>query len=208
MEEGQVSKTDGDDSKQKKTRTKAMLGPLGSLVRTCNINPEGRFLQIWSMMFVVSCLIAVSVDPLFLYLPIINEDIKCLSLDKRLKIIAYSLRSVTDFIYVLNIILQFTCPYIDEASRKLGRTVVVRGPRQIAKHYFFSRYFVIDVLAILPLPQVRDTSLRLNCFADVVSSLTANVVLDPFCLCGVFSVNFYLREKKKKKVGLATRDEK
>jgi hypothetical protein len=127
----------------------------------------------WNIMFAVSCVIAVSMDPLFFYLPIVNRDKKCVWLDKRLKIIAYSLRSVTDLIYLLNIILQFICPYIDEVSLKLGRTMVVNDPRQIAKRYFFSRYFVIDVLAILPIPQVRDTFLLLNCFANVISSSTA-----------------------------------
>jgi len=160
--EGQVSNsTDGDDSGRKRTRIKTLL------------DPQGRLLQMWNIMFAVSCVIAVSMDPLFFYLPIVNRDKKCVWLDKRLKIIAYSLRSVTDLIYLLNIILQFICPYIDEVSLKLGRTMVVNDPRQIAKRYFFSRYFVIDVLAILPIPQVRDTFLLLNCFANVISSSTA-----------------------------------
>ncbi|XP_059433150.1 cyclic nucleotide-gated ion channel 1-like [Corylus avellana] len=140
--EGQVSKSDGEDSGRKRTRIGAFL------------EPEGRLLRGWKIMFAVSCVIAVSVDPLFFYLPIINRDDISTLLDKRLQIIVYSLRSVTDLIYLLNIILQFICPYIEKGSRKLGRKIIVRNPRQIANHYFFSRYFVIDVLAILPLPQV------------------------------------------------------
>ncbi|XP_059428823.1 cyclic nucleotide-gated ion channel 1-like [Corylus avellana] len=140
--EGQVSKTDGDDSGQKRTTKKTIL------------DPEGQLLQWWNIMFAVSCVIAVSVDPLFFYLPVINGDAKCVWLDKRLKIVAITLRSVTDFIYVMNIIIQFICPYIDEDSRKLGRIIIVRDPQQIANRYFFSRYFVIDVLAVLPIPQV------------------------------------------------------
>ena len=126
------------------------------------------------MIFAVSCVVAVSMDPLFFYLPIINGDNKCLRLDKKLKIVAITLRSITDCIYLLNIVLQFICPYIDEDSRKLGRTKVVTNARQIAKRYFFSRYFVIDFLAILPLPHVRATFLLLSIFANVMSSLTAN----------------------------------
>jgi cyclic nucleotide gated channel len=140
--EKQVSKTDGDDSGQTR-RTKKII-----------IDPEGRLLLWWNIMFAVSCVIAVSMDPLFFYLPIINAEKKCVGEDEKLKIVANTLRSVTDFIYLLNIILQFICPYIDEASRKLGRTEVVTDRRQIAKRYFFSRYFAIDILAILPLPQV------------------------------------------------------
>jgi len=140
--EGQVSKTDGDDSGQTR-RTKKTI-----------IDPEGQLLLWWNIMFAVSCVIAVSMDPLFFYLPIIDADEKCVRLDENLKIVAITLRFVTDFIYLLNIILQFSCPYINEASRKLGRTEVVTDPWQIARRYFFSRYFVIDILAILPLPQV------------------------------------------------------
>ncbi|XP_059433795.1 cyclic nucleotide-gated ion channel 1-like [Corylus avellana] len=140
--EMQVSKTDGDDSGRKRTKIERIL------------KPEEPLPHWWNMMFAVSCVIAVSMDPLFFYIPIINGDNKCLSTDRRLKITAYTLRFVTDFIYVLNIILQSICPYIDEDSRKLGRIVVVRDRWQIAHRYFFSRLFVIDVLAILPLPQV------------------------------------------------------
>jgi hypothetical protein len=109
---------------------------------------QGRLLRRWNMMIAVSCVIAVSMDPLFFYLPIINnnQDNKCWKLDKGLKIIAYSLRCVMDFVKLLNI-----C--------KLGLTKRYK--------YFFSWYFVIDVLAILPLPQVRDALIfyfwNLNC---------------------------------------------
>ena len=101
-------------------------------------------------MFIVSCMIAVSLDPLFFYLPVIHEDRKCLALDTKLKIIAICLRSVTNFIHLLNIILQFLCPYIDEDERKLGRTKAVTDAWPIAKRYLWS-YFIFDILAILPL---------------------------------------------------------
>ncbi|XP_041010066.1 cyclic nucleotide-gated ion channel 1-like isoform X2 [Juglans microcarpa x Juglans regia] len=106
------------------------------------------------MIFVVSCMMAVSVDPLFFYLPLINEKKKCFVLDERLRVVAICLRTATDLIYVVNIVLQFLCPYVDEAARKLGRIKVVTDSWPIAKRYFLSRYFPIDILAILPLPQV------------------------------------------------------
>ena len=51
-----------------------------------NLEPEGKFLLIWNVMFIVSCMIAVSLDPLFFYLPVTNEDRRCLALDTKLKI--------------------------------------------------------------------------------------------------------------------------
>nr|XP_023876994.1 cyclic nucleotide-gated ion channel 1-like isoform X3 [Quercus suber]POE80364.1 cyclic nucleotide-gated ion channel 1 [Quercus suber] len=136
--EKQVPKDDGVDLRKKGTTRKTILQ---------NLNPEGKYLQMWNMMFVVSCTIAVSVDPLFFYLPVIKEDNKCLALDDKLKITVICLRSVTDMIYVLNIILQFLCPV------KLARTMIIKDAWPIAKRYLLS-YFLMDILAILPIPQV------------------------------------------------------
>ncbi|KAK4571304.1 hypothetical protein RGQ29_029919 [Quercus rubra] len=136
--EKQVPKDDGVDPRKKGTTRETILH---------NLNPDGKYLQMWNMMFVVSCTIAVSVDPLFFYLPVINEDNKCLALDDKLKITTICLRSVTDMMYVLNIILQFLCPV------KLARTMIVKDAWLIAKTYL-SSYFLMDILAILPIPQV------------------------------------------------------
>lgn len=70
------------------------------------VDPQGKFLPIWNMIFIISCVLAVSLDPLFLYIPIVNEDMKCLILDKKLKAIALALRSLTDPFYIVDIILQ------------------------------------------------------------------------------------------------------
>ena len=80
-----------------------------------------------------------------------------LALDTKLKIIAICLRSVTEFIHLLNIILQFLCPYIDEDERKLGRTKAVTDAWPIAK-----RYFVVLLLHIRH-SCYSSTFLLLNC---------------------------------------------
>ncbi|PQQ17434.1 cyclic nucleotide-gated ion channel 1-like [Prunus yedoensis var. nudiflora] len=61
----------------------------------------------WKKIFVISCVFAVLLDPLFLYIPIIKEDMKCIQMDKRLNKTAFALRSVTDFSYFVDIIVQF-----------------------------------------------------------------------------------------------------
>jgi cyclic nucleotide gated channel len=115
-------------------------------------------------MFVVSCVIAVIGDPLFFYLFVINEDDKCITLDRRLKITAFCLRSVFDMVSLANIILELFCPYIDkDASRISGRTEFVKDGPKIRNRYMRS-YFLIDFFAILPIPQVRDIFLLLNSF--------------------------------------------
>lgn len=96
---------------------------------------------------------AVSVDPLFLYIPVVNDKKKCLDLDRKLEIAASVLRSFTDAFYILHIIFQFRTGFIAPSSRVFGRGVLVEDPLAIGRRYL-SSYFLIDILAILPLPQV------------------------------------------------------
>ncbi|CAM0945957.1 unnamed protein product [Alopecurus aequalis] len=117
------------------------------------LDPQGPFLQRWNKIFVISCLIAVSVDPLFFYIPVIDGDKSCLYLDKKLAKIASILRFFTDIFYLLHMIFQFKTGFVAPSSRVFGRGVLVEDTFAIAKRYL-STYFLIDFLAVLPLPQV------------------------------------------------------
>ncbi|KMT16062.1 hypothetical protein BVRB_3g052330 [Beta vulgaris subsp. vulgaris] len=117
------------------------------------LDPQGSFLQKWNKIFVLSCVIAVSIDPLFFYIPVINNNKKCLDLDHKLEITASVLRTFTDIFYLLHIIFQFRTGFIAPSSRVFGRGVLVEDAKAIAKRYL-SSYFWIDILAVLPLPQV------------------------------------------------------
>lgn len=118
------------------------------------LNPQGPFLQKWNKIFVLSCVIALSLDPLFFYIPVIDDDKKCLGQDKKLEKVASVLRSFTDIFYVIHIIFQFRTGFIAPSSRVFGRGDLVEDSWLIAKRYI-SSYFLIDILAVLPLPQVR-----------------------------------------------------
>lgn len=117
------------------------------------LDPQGSFLQRWNKIFVLSCVLAVSLDPLFFYVPVIDDVRKCLDLDRKMEITASVLRSFTDIFYILHIIFQFRTGFIAPSSRVFGRGVLVEDARAIAKRYL-SSYFLIDILAVLPLPQV------------------------------------------------------
>ena len=117
------------------------------------LDPQGTFLQKWNKLFVLSCVVAVSLDPLFFYVPVINDEKKCLSLDKKMEITATVLRSFSDIFYIIHIIFQFHTGFIAPSSRVFGRGVLVEDGWEIAKRYLTS-YFLIDILAVLPLPQV------------------------------------------------------
>lgn len=116
-------------------------------------DPQGRFLQQWNKIFVVVCVIAVSLDPLFFYIPVIDNKNKCLDLDKSLKITSCVLRSITDIFYIFHIFLQFRTGFIAPSSRVFGRGELIEDSYAIAKRYLLS-YFIVDVAAVLPLPQI------------------------------------------------------
>ncbi|KAG2700637.1 hypothetical protein I3760_06G008000 [Carya illinoinensis] len=81
----------------------------------------------WDVAFLVLCVVAVAVDPLFFYLPVINEATKCINIDKTLKIIAICVRSFLDLVAFGNL---------------------------VANRDYMRSDYVINILAILPFPQV------------------------------------------------------
>ena len=77
------------------------------------------FLQLWRIIFGVSCVIAVVLDPLFFYVPVINEDKKCIGMDKKLGAISLILRSVTDIIGIIILLCNFAMVIKRTRERKL-----------------------------------------------------------------------------------------
>lgn len=116
-------------------------------------DPQDKFLLLWNRLFLVSCILAIFVDPLFFYLPVINDSSNCLGIDRKLAITATTLRTLVDAFYLIHIVLQFRTAYIAPSSRVFGRGELVIDPAQIAKRYL-RWHFIIDFLAVLPLPQV------------------------------------------------------
>ncbi|CAA7033150.1 unnamed protein product [Microthlaspi erraticum] len=116
-------------------------------------DPQDKFLLLCNKLFVASCILAVSVDPLFLYLPFINDKAKCVGIDRKLAIVATTLRTVIDSFYLFHMALRFRTAYVAPSSRVFGRGELVIDPKQIAKRYL-QQYFIIDLLSVLPIPQI------------------------------------------------------
>ncbi|XP_042003042.1 probable cyclic nucleotide-gated ion channel 5 [Salvia splendens] len=116
-------------------------------------DPQDKLLTLWNKLFVMSCILAVSVDPLFFFLPVFNKSEKCLDIDRKLAITATTLRTVVDAFYLIHMVLQFRTAYIAPSSRVFGRGELVIDHGKIAKRYL-KCYFIIDFLAVLPLPQI------------------------------------------------------
>ncbi|XP_048429603.1 cyclic nucleotide-gated ion channel 1-like [Pyrus x bretschneideri] len=106
-------------------------------------------LQILFLIIMMVSIGPLLVDPLFLFVPIINENIKCLALDEKLKKTAIVLRSFTDLPYVCKTIYQvlhvlhaLICK--DRNScwwREAGRL-------------FRPEFLLQSILPVLPIPQI------------------------------------------------------
>ncbi|KDP38683.1 hypothetical protein JCGZ_04036 [Jatropha curcas] len=116
-------------------------------------DPQDKFLLLCNRLFFISCILAVSVDPLFFYLPVFNDSVQCLEIDRKLAVTTTTLRTIMDAFYLIRMALQFRTAYIAPSSRVFGRGELVIDPAQIAKRYL-RQYFFIDFLSVLPIPQI------------------------------------------------------
>ncbi|KAF3438348.1 hypothetical protein FNV43_RR21110 [Rhamnella rubrinervis] len=117
------------------------------------MNPHAKVVQHWNKFFVISCLVAIFVDPLFFILLSVQEDNKCIVIDRPLTTAIVVFRSMTDFIYLLHMLLQFRLAYVAPESRVVGAGELVDHPEKIALNYLRG-YFLIDLFIVLPLPQI------------------------------------------------------
>ncbi|CAA6659350.1 unnamed protein product [Spirodela intermedia] len=117
------------------------------------MNPHNEHVQRWNKFFVISCLVAVFIDPLFFFILSVNEDYKCIFYDWSFAIGIAVVRTVTDIVFLLHILLQFRLAYVAPESRVSGTGDFVVEPKKIAVHYLRG-YFLPDLFAALPLPQV------------------------------------------------------
>nr|GFC74738.1 cyclic nucleotide-gated ion channel 1 [Tanacetum cinerariifolium] len=124
-----------------------------AVVKKKMLDPQGSFLQKWNKSFIILGLIAVTLDPLFFYIPIIDKKENCIGVDNKMKIISCALRPLIDLVYFLHIVFEFRTGFISPSSRVFGRGELIEDSYAIAKRYFCS-YLFIDILSILSIPHV------------------------------------------------------
>ncbi|XP_006478110.2 probable cyclic nucleotide-gated ion channel 20, chloroplastic isoform X3 [Citrus sinensis] len=126
------------------------------------MNPHTRIVQQWKQFFVITCLVAIFVDPLFFFLLSVQQNNKCIVINWPWTKAIVVVRSMTDLIYFLNILLQFRLAYVAPESRVVGAGELVDHPKKIALNYLRG-YFFIDFFVALPLPQRVNQCLRDAC---------------------------------------------
>ncbi|KAJ7955729.1 Cyclic nucleotide-gated channel [Quillaja saponaria] len=119
------------------------------------LDPGSEIVLQWNRVFIVSCLVALFLDPLYFYLPKVrgNTGSSCVRTDLNLRIIVTLFRTIADIFYLLHIIIKFRTAYVAPSTRVFGRGELVMDPKKIARRYVRSNFF-IDLIATLPLPQI------------------------------------------------------
>uniref|UniRef100_A0A7N0V7F3 Cyclic nucleotide-binding domain-containing protein n=1 Tax=Kalanchoe fedtschenkoi TaxID=63787 RepID=A0A7N0V7F3_KALFE len=117
------------------------------------MNPHAKIIQQWNKFFVISCLVAIFVDPLFFFLLSVDVKYKCVVINWPITTAMVVFRSLTDFVYLLHILLQFRLAFVSPESTVVGAGDLVDQPKEIALNYL-SGFFMIDLFIVLPLPQI------------------------------------------------------
>lgn len=116
------------------------------------MDPRGSSMNRWNKMFLIACLISLFVDPIFFYMPHVQEE-SCITVCKHLEIGLTIVRSMVDVLYMVQIFVRFQTAYVAPSSRVFGRGELVVDAAKIASRYI-QKDFWLDLLAALPVPQV------------------------------------------------------
>jgi hypothetical protein len=84
--------------------------------RKAYLDPTSLKLQRWNTFFVSTCLVAVFVDPLFYYLPYVDDAHACIGISAGLKKSVTVFRTITDFFYIVHMYLQFRTAFVAPSS--------------------------------------------------------------------------------------------
>ncbi|KAJ0034133.1 hypothetical protein Pint_25244 [Pistacia integerrima] len=110
------------------------------------IDPQGP-LGLW--IFLILCVIGISLDPLFFYIPVINDDQKCLKFDKKLGTTAIILRSVFDFFHIICIISRLDNDFFAPFYKLYRQVNLHKDACTVARKYLL-RFFLLCLKNMRP----------------------------------------------------------
>ncbi|CAA6659354.1 unnamed protein product [Spirodela intermedia] len=137
---------------RRRVSSNASTGDVESSSQRRTRKSEKEFVHYWKTFFVISCLAGFFIDPLFFFTLSVNQDYKCFFFNWTFAIGISAVRTVTDIVYLLQILIQFRLAYIALKSR-FGTKDFIVEKKKAAKHSFRGHLF-LDFFVILPLPQL------------------------------------------------------
>ncbi|CAH8331223.1 unnamed protein product [Eruca vesicaria subsp. sativa] len=171
------------------------------------MNPHSKFVQVWTRFLAFSCLMAIFIDPTFVFLLLIRhvnasfsssisllfelymffmslrllQDNKCIEIDWTKTNVLVSLRSMFDLIFFINILLQFRMAYVAPESRIVGAGQLVDHPRKIACNYLRGK-FLLDMFIVLPIPQIMILSILPPHLGTSTAGSERNIIRSTFLI--------------------------
>ncbi|XP_010506649.1 PREDICTED: probable cyclic nucleotide-gated ion channel 12 [Camelina sativa] len=112
-----------------------------------------KTLENWRLTVLLACTVALAIDPLFLFIPVIDSQRFCFTFDKKLGAAVCVLRTFIDTFYVIHIIFHLITELIAPRSQVSLRGELIVHSKAIRKTRLLF-HFIVDIFAVLPLPQV------------------------------------------------------
>ncbi|KFK37410.1 hypothetical protein AALP_AA4G253200 [Arabis alpina] len=112
-----------------------------------------KTLENWRKIVLFVCVAALAIDPLFFFVPVIDPHRFCLTFDMNLGVAVCVLRTFIDTFYVFHIVYYLITELIVPRSQVSLRGEILVHSEAIRKRRFLF-YFIVDVLSVLPIPQV------------------------------------------------------
>lgn len=126
---------------------KSVRGQLKKVYKTLNT------LENWRKAILLVCVVALGVDPLFLFIPVIDSPNFCFTFDKKLAAVVSAIRTFIDTFYVIHIIFNFITEFIAPRSQVSLRGELIVHSKAMRKRLFFF-HFIVDICSVIPIPQV------------------------------------------------------
>ncbi|KAJ0250119.1 Ion transport domain-containing protein [Hirschfeldia incana] len=98
----------------------------------------------WRKIILFVCVVALGIDPLYLFVPVVDSPKFCFTFDKKLAIGVSVLRTFIDVIYVVHIIWNFM-RYANGENNLYSKPIW---------DICFIFHTIVDILSVLPIPQV------------------------------------------------------
>ncbi|KAL1191599.1 putative cyclic nucleotide-gated ion channel 12 [Cardamine amara subsp. amara] len=129
-------------------------------------------LENWNKTLMSACVVALAIDPLFLFIPEINAENSCFSFDKNLGKTVCVLRTFIDTFYMIHVIVCFIKEVIDYLDRS---QTPLRGEssehsKAVRKIRLPLYFLIVDIVSVLPIPQVVFLSIIVRSSTKVLVS--------------------------------------
>uniref|UniRef100_A0A1J3JWY9 Putative cyclic nucleotide-gated ion channel 12 n=1 Tax=Noccaea caerulescens TaxID=107243 RepID=A0A1J3JWY9_NOCCA len=113
-----------------------------------------KTIENWRKMVLLVCVVALGIDPLFLFIPVIDSPRFCFSFDKKLAAVVSALRTVIDTFYLIHIIFHCITELIAPRSQVSHRGELILHSKPTRQRHLFFFHLAVDILSLLPIPQV------------------------------------------------------